>query len=85
VIYLVKVEGTLEELAELFQNVKRTVRTGRKVVRGTKSVAKKIKRKASPYQQEVGRQLKKLKKAHPRTKVTSLMKRAHRAAKKVRR
>lgn len=81
---MVKVEGTLEELAELFQNVSRTVRTGRKTVRQAVSVGKKIKRKASPYQLEVGRQLKKLKKLHPRTKVTSLMKRAHRAAKKVR-
>ena len=79
---MVKVEGTLEELAELFRNVQRTVRTGRKVARGTQKIAKKVKRKVSPYQKEVGRQLKKLKKAHPRTKVTSLMKRAHRAAKR---
>jgi len=82
VIYLVKVEGTLEELAEMFQNMGRTVRSGRKTVRQAKAVTKKVKRKVSPYQREVGRQLKKLKKAHPRTKVTSLMKRAHRAAKR---
>ena len=39
-------------------------------------------RKKSKYQKELGRQLKMLKKKHPRTKVTSLMKRAHRATKK---
>ena len=52
-------------------------RTGRKI-------RKKVKRKVSPYQREFGRQLKQLKKKHPRTKVGILMKRAHRATKKVR-
>lgn len=42
----------------------------------------KPKRKVSKYQKELGRQLKMLKKKHPRTKVTSLMKRAHRATRK---
>tara|TARA_R100000655_G_scaffold108591_1_gene160883 strand:- start:757 stop:1014 length:258 start_codon:yes stop_codon:yes gene_type:complete len=84
VIYLVKVEGTLEELARLFQNLDKTVKTTRKTVKNVKSVAKKVKRKVSPYQREVGRQLKRLKAKHPRTNVTSLMKRAHRAAKKAR-
>ena len=40
------------------------------------------KRKRSKYSQELGRQLKTLKKKHPRTAVTKLMKRAHRATKK---
>ena len=40
------------------------------------------KRKRSKYQRELGRQLKMLKKKHPRTAVTRLMKRAHRATKK---
>ena len=40
------------------------------------------KRKKSKYQRELGRQLKMLKKKHPRTKITALMKRAHRATKK---
>ena len=44
----------------------------------------KIRRKVSPYQREFGRQLKKLKKKHPRTGISTLMKRAHRATKKVR-
>lgn len=39
-------------------------------------------RKTSKYQKELGKQLKKLKKKHPRTAVTRLMKRAHRATKK---
>jgi len=43
------------------------------------------KRKVSAYQKEFGRQLKKLKKAHPRTPVTKLMKRAHAATKRARR
>jgi len=41
-------------------------------------------RKVSAYQKEFGKQLKKLKKKHPRTKIGTLMKRAHRATKKVR-
>lgn len=39
-------------------------------------------RKRSKYSKELGRQLKMLKKKHPRTKVTALMKRAHRLTKK---
>ena len=39
-------------------------------------------RKPSKYQKELGKQLKLLKKKHPRTKVINLMKRAHRATKK---
>lgn len=44
----------------------------------------KVKRKVSPYQKEFGRQLKKLKKKHPKTKITKLMRRAHIATRKVR-
>ena len=42
----------------------------------------KKKRKVSKYQKELGRQLKLLKKKHPRTPVIRLMKRAHRATRK---
>jgi len=42
----------------------------------------KKKRKVSKYNRELGRQLKLLKKKHPRTKIPQLMKRAHRATKK---
>ena len=45
-------------------------------------VRTKPKRKVSKYQKELGRQLKMLKQKHPRTKVTALMKRAHRATRK---
>jgi hypothetical protein len=41
-----------------------------------------IKKKVSKYQKQLGKELKKLKKKHPRTKMASLMKRAHRAARK---
>ena len=40
------------------------------------------KRKRSKYQRELGRQLKMLKVKHPRTPITRLMKKAHRATKK---
>ena len=40
------------------------------------------KRRKSKYQRELGRQLKMLKKKHPRTAITQLMKRAHRLTKK---
>ena len=40
------------------------------------------KRRKSKYQAELGRQLKMLKKKHPRTNITKLMKRAHRATRK---
>ena len=43
----------------------------------------KKKRKVSKYQKEFGKQLKKLKLKHPRTKISQLMKRAHRATRKV--
>ena len=39
-------------------------------------------RKRSKYNRELSRQLKMLKRKHPRTAITKLMKRAHRATKK---
>ena len=42
----------------------------------------KKKRRVSKYQREFGRQLKALKRKHPRTPITRLMKRAHTATKK---
>jgi hypothetical protein len=53
------------------------------VVALNQQATKKVKRKVSKYQKEFGRQLKKLKKKHPRTQIQNLMKRAHRATKKV--
>ncbi len=43
---------------------------------------KKKKKRVSKYSKEFGRQIKKLQKKHPRTKITKLMKRAHAATKK---
>lgn len=48
-------------------------------------VKRKAKREASAYAKEFGRQMKRLKRAHPRTAVKNLMKRAHSATKKARR
>jgi len=59
-------------------------RMSRKAGSAGKKAGKKVRRKVSPYQKEFGRQLKKFKKAHPRTKIGTLMKRAHKATKKVR-
>lgn len=53
------------------------------IQRAEEVVKKKVKRKASKYQREFGIQLKKLKKKHPRTAVRNLMKRAHRATRRV--
>ena len=54
-------------------------------VRATdRKVKRKVKRKVSAYQKEFGRQLKALKRKHPRTSVTKLMKRAHGATRRKR-
>ncbi|MCP3700197.1 MAG: hypothetical protein GY920_16855 [Aliivibrio sp.] len=58
---------------------------GEKIIDESQGSVKKAKRKVSGYQREFGRQLKKLKKKHPRTKISRLMKRAHTATKKARR
>lgn len=49
----------------------------------TRKVAKTAKKTVSRYNKELGKQLKKLKAKHPRTAISSLMKRAHKATKKV--
>ena len=68
-----------------------TRRLGRDVIRRSgqfsranilPSLPGKKKRKVSKYQKEFGKQLKKLKAKHPRTKITRLMKRAHSATRK---
>jgi len=46
-----------------------------------KAVVKKAKRKVGKYQRVFGKKLKALKKKHPRTNSSSLMKRAHRQTK----
>lgn len=54
----------------------------RKAVQGAKRAGRTVQRKASKYQTRFGTELKRLKKKHPRTKITALMKRAHTATKK---
>ena len=56
---------------------KRSATAGKKA--GTKA-----RRKVSGYQKEFGKQLKILKKKHPRTKISTLMKRAHIATRRIR-
>jgi|TARA_R110001592_G_scaffold143382_2_gene366186 hypothetical protein len=68
--------GVSEPLAE-------RISTSAPVVGLDTQVKRKVKRKASKYQREFGKQLKKLKRKHPRTKVQNLMKRAHTATKKL--
>jgi len=57
-------------------------RTGQVSTIRSGDVAIKVKRKVSAYSKQFGIELKKLKKKHPRTSVTKLMKRAHTATKK---
>lgn len=47
------------------------------------SVKKVVKRKVGKYQREFGRQLRALRRKHPRSQLGTLMKRAHRLTKKV--
>jgi len=73
---------------------KLTRRSGRNVIRSSGQFSRaailpnlpgtrtKKKRKVSKYQKEFGRQLKKLKAKHPRTKIQNLIKRAHAATRK---
>jgi len=48
----------------------------------TNSAIPRAKRKVSKYQKAFGKNLKKLKKAHPRTDISRLMKRAHTATRR---
>ena len=90
------VEAINDPMMRITRNGEMTRRTGRDVIRRSgqfsrgailpnipdKKTGKKRKRRPSKYQRELGRQLKMLKKKHPRTAVIRLMKRAHRATKK---
>ena len=71
---------TLEEYEDL-RSLISSEREAEGAVEQARSAPKK-KRKVSRYQREFGIQMKKLKKAHPRTKVTQLMSRGHIAARK---
>jgi len=82
---------TREELQEISSGGRSEIRSSRNSKSSSRrrisreqisAVAPKKKRKVSKYQREFGRQMKLLKKKHPRTPVTKLMKRAHTATKK---
>ena len=76
---------TLAEYEELMALV-RSAQAGASLITSPASAdvpePKPKRRKRSKYQRELGRQLKMLKKKHPRTPITSLMKRAHRLTRK---
>lgn len=78
-IYLVKVEGTLDELKALFiESAKQEARTtakpsGKKAVKKT---VKAVKRAPSAYNKHMKKELARLKKKHPKSKHSVLFKRA---------
>ena len=78
--YMADVTMTLEEYEAL-----RRLITSERESEGAQLAAAdppKKKRKVSRYQKEFGKQMKKLKAAHPRTAVTSLMNKGHAATRK---
>ena len=84
-IPLVRVEGSIAELKQLFlesakEEAKQTAKkAGKKAV---KKVVKTAKRAPSAYNKFMKKELKRLKKLHPRTKQSQLMKKAARAWRK---
>lgn len=52
------------------------------VRKAEKAVKRKVRRKVTKYQKELGKQMKKLKRKHPRSKMSALLKRAHSATKR---
>ena len=83
-IPLVKVEGTIEEIARLFADApapKKAPGKGRTKA-ATPGKPKKATRKPSKYNLFMKKELKRLKKLHPRTKQSQLMKKAARAWRK---
>jgi len=69
---------TLEE----YEALRRLIGSERESEGAIEAEQPKKKRKVSKYQREFGRQMKKLKAAHPRTKITDLMSRGHTATRK---
>ena len=72
---------TIEEYEALMTLI-RSERESEGASLADREMEKPKKRKKSKYGKELGRQIKLLKKKHPRTPVTKLMKRAHRATRK---
>ena len=72
---------TLEEY-EALRRLITSERESEGAMEQAKADPPKKKRKVSRYQKEFGKQMKKLKAKHPRTKVTSLMSKGHSATRK---
>ena len=77
------------EITKLVRRPKTKRKTGRDIIRSSGQFSRqniipnfKPKRKKSKYQIELGKNLKMLKKKHPRTKIQMLMKKAHKLTKK---
>jgi len=81
---LVKVEGTIEEIARLFADAPgpKKAPSKRSPTTTAPGTPKKATRKPSKYNLFMKKELKRLKKLHPRTKQSQLMKKAARAWRK---
>jgi hypothetical protein len=84
VLPLVKVEGTIEEIARLFADAPgpKKAPSKRATKAATPGTPKKATRKPSKYNLHMKKELKRLKKLHPRTKQSQLMKKAARSWRK---
>jgi hypothetical protein len=72
----------IDEVIRLLQEIKNLEGQAKKTVKQAKTVVKKAKRAPSAYNQFMKKELAKLRKKHPRTKQTELMKKAARAWKR---
>jgi hypothetical protein len=75
---LVRIEGTIEEIYELLGEVKSTAKKVKSTAKKVKKTAVKTKHKLTDYQKFMKRELKILKKKHPRMKQPALMKKGAR-------
>jgi hypothetical protein len=69
----------IDEVIRLLQELKKLEGQTKETVKQAKTVAKKAKRVPSAYNQFMKKELARLRKKHPRTKQTELMKKAARA------
>ena len=76
------VRMSVEEYLTLLNRIETAMDRTTEVVAVAAPVAKKARKKISKYNRECGRQLRKLKAKHKRTKVKDLMKKAHKETKK---
>ena len=74
--YVVKIEGTLEEIRALLEQGKVAKREVKKTVKQAKTTVKKAKRAPSAYNKYMKKKLAMLKKKHPKTPHATLFKKA---------